>query len=500
MSTASLRAGGHRDVPLTPGSAVASRARTRGRVTQHYSVQVALTSLPLIAADVLALTIAACCAAAAVGAFATGFDINLLRVIPPLTVAFLLVNSLLGLYPAVGLNPVVEFRQACVAPTLLFAVLGATLFFRSHATGDNFFFFGTWCLSLVLTPALRSVARTLAGRCRWWGQPAIVFGSGPAALEICKSLESNRGLGLRPVGLVEDAYSYPTTPAVDAARVSPQQASVAVRRHGVFWAIVAMPEASRENVLRVMEEVFLERYPRLLIIPKMKPLPSLWNRAHDCGGMPGIRVEHSLLLPLPRMVKRAMDLSIATVGGLLVLPLTGLICLLIKISSPGPIFYSQRRIGVSGRHFHAWKFRTMAANADQVLEHYLRANPHLQDEWQRDHKLKNDPRVTRIGRWLRKLSFDELPQIWNVLRGEMSLVGPRPIVDDEVEKYGETFRRYAKVVPGITGLWQISGRNNTTYDERVDFDSYYVRNWSPWLDIYILIRTVKVVLFREGAY
>jgi Undecaprenyl-phosphate galactose phosphotransferase WbaP len=195
-----------------------------------------------------------------------------------------------------------------------------------------------------------------------------------------------------------------------------------------------------------------------------------------------------------------MDLSFAVIGGLLILPLIGLICLLTKASSPGPIFYSQRRLGFEARHFHAWKFRTMVVNADQVLQKHLAANIQLREEWARDHKLKNDPRVTWVGRWLRKTSLDELPQVWNVLRGQMSLVGPRPIVDAEIEKYGETFERYRKVVPGITGLWQISGRNNTTYQERVDLDSYYVRNWSPWLDLYILIRTIKVVLLREGAY
>ena len=201
-----------------------------------------------------------------------------------------------------------------------------------------------------------------------------------------------------------------------------------------------------------------------------------------------------------RCVKRGMDLSIAAVGGLLILPLIGLICSLIKITSTGPIFYSQRRLGFGARHFQAWKFRTMVVNADEVLQDHLDTNVQLREEWARDHKLKNDPRVTWVGRWLRKTSLDELPQIWNVVLGQMSLVGPRPIVDAEVEKYGETFERYRRVVPGITGLWQISGRNNTTYQERVDLDSYYVRNWSPWLDLYILIRTIKVVLLREGAY
>lgn len=142
----------------------------------------------------------------------------------------------------------------------------------------------------------------------------------------------------------------------------------------------------------------------------------------------------------------------------------------------------------------------MVKDADEVLKEYLEKHPELREEWERDQKLRSDPRVTRIGRILRQTSLDELPQLWNVLRGEMSLVGPRPIVQDEVIKYGEKFALYIKVKPGMTGLWQVSGRNDTTYQERVNLDTYYIRNWSLWLDLYILARTAWVVLTRKGAY
>jgi lipopolysaccharide/colanic/teichoic acid biosynthesis glycosyltransferase len=135
-----------------------------------------------------------------------------------------------------------------------------------------------------------------------------------------------------------------------------------------------------------------------------------------------------------------------------------------------------------------------------VLEYYLEQHPELREEWEQDQKLRYDPRVTRIGRFIRKTSLDELPQLWNVILGEMSLVGPRPIVTNEVPKYGPYYELYTIVKPGITGLWQVSGRNNTTYDERVQLDAYYVRNWSPWLDVYLLLKTVRIVLFAKGAY
>ena len=140
------------------------------------------------------------------------------------------------------------------------------------------------------------------------------------------------------------------------------------------------------------------------------------------------------------------------------------------------------------------------ADASTALESHLQRSPALRAEWNRDHKLKRDPRITAVGRLLRRTSFDELPQVWNVLRGQMSLVGPRPIVADEIPYYGKAFELYKQVLPGITGMWQVSGRNNLTYEERVECDLYYIRNWSPWLDLYILARTVPAVILARGAY
>ena len=469
-----------------------------GSAGQNYLSQVLLTSLPLIVADVLMLATAMCLSATVVGLFVEGFLVSFSSFFLPMIVGLLFVHTMLGLYPGVGMHPIVEFRQTCIGTTLLFGVFGVAAQFGAHQVAYVYSLMVGWCLCLPMAALARSVTRRVVSRFSWWGQPVILFGSGLQTRQICETLWANRTLGLRPIGVVDD--SGPVGVAGRPESLSRQQATSAVQRHSVFWAIVTITDESRTDIFQVIEEVFLERYPHLIVVPHTVRLPSLWNHAHDCGGLPGIELAERLLLPLPRFVKRGMDFCLAVVGGLLILPLIGLICLLIRLSSPGPIFYSQRRLGIGARHFHAWKFRTMVANADEVLQRHLDASAELRAEWARDHKLKNDPRVTWIGKWLRKTSLDELPQLWNVLRGQMSLVGPRPIVDAEIEKYGETFDLYRKVVPGITGLWQINGRNNTTYQERIDFDSYYVRNWSPWLDLYILICTVKVVLLREGAY
>jgi Undecaprenyl-phosphate galactose phosphotransferase WbaP len=221
----------------------------------------------------------------------------------------------------------------------------------------------------------------------------------------------------------------------------------------------------------------------------------------DVSRTMALELRKSLLMAGPRATKRCLDLALAT-GALVFLgPLMLLIAALIKVESRGGLaFYRQSRVGMGRGEFFVWKFRTMIPDAETVLAKYLAAHPELRDEWERDQKLKKDPRVTRIGRFLRKTSLDELPQLINVLRGEMSLVGPRPIVDGEIAKYGDSFGLYTQVIPGLTGLWQVSGRNLTTYQERIEMDTYYVRNWSPWLDIWVLARTIKVVVTGYGAY
>jgi lipopolysaccharide/colanic/teichoic acid biosynthesis glycosyltransferase len=176
------------------------------------------------------------------------------------------------------------------------------------------------------------------------------------------------------------------------------------------------------------------------------------------------------------------------------------VVLAIRLESKGPVLYSHRRLGFGGREFHTLKFRSMVTNGDEVLQLHFGNNAAAREEWQLTQKLKADPRVTHVGRFLRRSSLDELPQLWNVLRGEMSLIGPRPIVQSEVKRYANAYDLYCKVLPGLGGLWQVSGRNETTYTERVRFDTYYVRNWSVWLDLYLVARTISSVIRNEGAY
>lgn len=200
-----------------------------------------------------------------------------------------------------------------------------------------------------------------------------------------------------------------------------------------------------------------------------------------------------------KILKRAFDIVGAIVLGLVFLPLIVLIVLFLR-NDGGPVIFRHRRIGRDGRSFDCLKFRSMVPDADRKLREVLEQRPELKAEWLRDHKLRNDPRITAIGRFLRRTSFDELPQILNVLRGDMSLVGPRPIVREEVMRYGRCLPLYLSAKPGITGLWQVTGRNDTDYRRRVVLDVYYVRKQSALLDLYILLKTTRVVLRGGGAY
>jgi Undecaprenyl-phosphate galactose phosphotransferase WbaP len=208
-----------------------------------------------------------------------------------------------------------------------------------------------------------------------------------------------------------------------------------------------------------------------------------------------------LAAPRSRHIKRVFDVTFALLLSVVAFPVAALIAAAIWLESRrGPIFFSHERIGRGSKRFRLWKFRTMVVNSDRVLARHLEENPDAAAEWHANHKLRNDPRVTRIGRLLRRTSLDELPQLWNVVRGEMSLAGPRPVTDAEMRHYGASWPLYTLAKPGLTGLWQVSGRNDTTYRKRVELDSTYVRHWSLKLDFLLLFKTVRVVLWGKGAY
>lgn len=212
-----------------------------------------------------------------------------------------------------------------------------------------------------------------------------------------------------------------------------------------------------------------------------------------------MKIKKLWIIKFNRDIKRLFDIFSAITLLILLSPFFIYLC--IKISKDGgPAVYGHTRVGMNGKKFKCYKFRSMVINSQEVLEHLLATDPIAKAEWEKDFKLKNDPRITKIGHFIRKTSIDELPQLWNVLKGDMSFVGPRPVTEDELPRYRQYVKYYLAVRPGITGLWQISGRNDTTYNERIRLDTRYIITWSLLQDFIILFRTVSVVIFRKGAY
>ncbi len=239
-----------------------------------------------------------------------------------------------------------------------------------------------------------------------------------------------------------------------------------------------------------------------MIVPNLQGVASLWVEPRDLAGVLGLEIRHNLLNPFNRWLKRGMDIVVSTIGLLMTgLPMA-IAALWIKRVSPGSAFYTQEREGKNGQTIRILKLRTMFPNAEAMLDRHLAENPAAREEWERYCKLKRDPRVLpRVGQFLRKTSMDELPQLWNILKGDMSLVGPRPFPEYHNRMFDPEFRKLrTQVTPGLTGLWQISARSDGDLSVQEWLDSYYIRNWSPWLDLYILVRTARTVLAQQGAY
>jgi Undecaprenyl-phosphate galactose phosphotransferase WbaP len=416
----------------------------------------------------------------------------------PFVMLFLVAFFFEGLYPALLLHPAEEMRRVFHSVTAVFLILiSATFLMKSGADYSRYVFLVTWALGAPVVILNRAGVRKLLQNSPWWPVQATLIGSGTTAQKFAQNL-AGRGLGLRITGVLLDdpvAGWDPNLPPVIGYLSDYPAAVVQTTR----YAILAMPNRSHEEIRQIIQD-HCRNFHHILIVTDVLGVCCLGISAREIGGQVGLEIPQRLCFLIPRVMKRTLDVALSIALLALLLPLFLLICAAIKIGSKGPIFFGHFRYGRDGEPFRALKFRTMIVNADRVLEDYLGAHPEYMLEWQRDHKLKNDPRITKVGRWLRRYSLDELPQLLNIVAGHMSLVGPRPIVKSEIVRYATSYDLYTRVTPGLTGLWQVSGRNNTTYGERVAFDEYYVRNWSIWMDIYILARTFQAVLQADGAY
>jgi len=356
-------------------------------------------------------------------------------------------------------------------------------------------------ISLFVFPTIRINAKKLFRHIGLFRSNVLIIGAGNRGRLVAKALKEEQNLGYKVVGFLDDNPEKAGT-LIEGIKVHKgiDKAERYIGRSGINAVVIAIPGAPKE--LNEIINRLQHKAENIFYIPEILGVAVLGTKLQHFFREQAfaLDIQNNLAKPFNIFIKRCFDF---TVGSFLLFLLSvpiAFLSLLIRLDSPGPAIFSQYRIGRRGRPFRCYKFRTMFHDAEERLPELLNANEDSRREWEKTWKLREDPRITRIGKFLRKTSLDELPQLINVLKGEMSLVGPRPYLPDEVNKVGENLDICFSVPPGITGLWQVSGRSNTSYDYRIALDSWYVRNWNVWLDIVILLKTIKVVLKRQGAW
>ena len=379
------------------------------------------------------------------------------------------------------------------------AAMTIIVFFATPSYYSRLIIGYTGVASVTLLSIARAVEQIVLARLRRRGvgvASLLVVGADDVGRSIMQTICARPDLAYRIVGFLDDD---PARAANDIGRFpalgGTERLGEVLHQNRVDTVIVTLPW-DRPRQIRQIVETCQAHGVRVQVVPDMFQMSMARVAVEDLEGIPLLSLREPTLRTWQRLTKRAMDMSIAATGLLVLSPLLGLVALAIKIDSPGPVIFRQRRVGKGGRPFTLLKFRSMVEGAEREVETLKGQNEAHGPIF----KVRDDPRRTRVGKWIRRASVDELPQLWNVLRGEMSLVGPRPPLAAEVSGYAPWHRRRLDALPGMTGLWQVSGRSDLTFDEMVLLDIYYIENWSPALDLRILLRTVPTVLRGTGAY
>lgn len=399
-------------------------------------------------------------------------------------------NMLLG-----GTTEYARIFNACT--TAIMALIGVSFF--GHVILARGWIILFWVMSTSCVGLTRFGMRRLAYLARRNGylrRTTLIVGADAEGQAIANQLRTAQTCGADVLGFLDD--KRPAGQRVDGLPViGPVSLLPAViEREKVETVLLSITALARSQLLEIYTMLGARNDVELRLSPGLFEIVTTGAQVKEWGYVPLVSINKLRLSDVESAIKTVLDVMVAALGLLALAPLLLVIAIAVKRDSPGPVFYRRRVIGREGREFHAFKFRTMYVNGDDLLAD----RPDLQKELRETQKLKSDPRVTRIGRWLRKCSLDELPQLFNVLLGQMSLVGPRMISPAEAAKYGRMKMNLLTVKPGITGIWQISGRSDISYEERIRLDMHYIRNYSLWLDLLILLRTVPAVLSGRGAY
>ena len=412
------------------------------------------------------------------------------------TIAYLFLRR--GLYPPVGMHYADELRHIVTTVTLAFLIMiGVTFVFKSTFTYSRLVLILTWIFCVPFMPFSRYIVRRLFIHLGIWGESVLIVGDLQKARALAEYFKTRLQYGILPVAVLSDkprsGEAREPCPILPLCRIK-----VFARNLSVKTVLLVIDDF--DDLEKVVARYRAAFQWMILVKDKYENYGLTFLKPLDFLEVFGLQVKNNLLSNSTRLPKRLMDIMLTVVGLLFLAPFLTLIAIMIKLESGGDVFYRQRRLGKNGQVFDLCKFRSMHKNADAILKEALDRDPELKTEWDEYQKLRNDPRITRMGKFLRRFSLDELPQLWNVLKGEMSLVGPRPMMVNQQKLYGDAFTAYMQVSPGITGLWQVSGRNQTTFARRAQLDLEYIQRWSVWLDIYVLLRTIKVVMWQEGAY
>lgn len=414
----------------------------------------------------------------------------------PFPLIFIFINSFSRLYggsifyPGLGVNKIEELKRITINIAASYVLLFSYhALMRDMERYSRFALLLSLAISVIVVPIFRHTVRYLFRKLKWDKIPILIAGAGKTGQLVKKTVQEDYYYGLEFKGFLDDRS--------DGEEIigTLDEAVEIARKLNVSYLILCIP-------FQVFSKKFQEwsnYFQHLLLVPDNSIYPIMWVYPATLGHYSGLEISNRLRMKGYRFSKLIIEMLLAVCIIPCILPVCLIVAVLVKLTSRGPIFYRADRLGRNGKPIKLLKFRTMYADADRKLNDLLASDPKLKKEWEEKFKLKNDPRITPLGKFLRKTSIDELPQFWNVVRGEIAVIGPRPIVKDEIKYYGEHFSVFSRVKPGITGLWQVSGRSNTSYESRVNLDLYYVNNWSVWMDYFIFLKTIKEVLLRNGA-
>ncbi len=409
-----------------------------------------------------------------------------------------IMHSVLGLYPGYGNDVISELRTTALTITAVWGGLaGASFIIRSGSDTSRILFALSWIVSVISVPLCRSLARTVFSSRPWWGLPVMVVGAGHTGAGLIKTLIDSPRIGLKPFIAVDDdadLWGYCCeVPVVGGLELIPKFSEY----FGIKYSIVAMPGVNSRKRHEIVNR-YSKHFEHTMVIPEIVAGSGLWAASKNFGGLFAFELNNSIQRRFAQVFKRGFDVLSVVLIGTLALPLILCLLALVIIDSKGRPFFRQERMGKGDSRFKIIKFRTMHHDAEDRLDAILNAHPELRREYEVFHKLADDPRQTRLGKFLRKYSLDELPQLWNVLKGDMSMIGPRAYIPYEKPDMLGQEEAVLNVKPGLSGLWQVTCRNSS-FEERIRIDLYYIANWSIFMDLYIFARTVSVVLLGMGA-